>query len=119
MGRLRVRRPVQQIFRVLHELTDLVDVTRSVQIFSATIDPKAAGSRLGMARARKWIEELGAASPADIFGRGRHAVALLAEDNALAWRGQLPEPGEVGVLPAFAVEVAHRRLVVIAGEERR
>ncbi len=74
-----------------------------MQIFSATIDPtKLRAQGFGVARDRKRIEELSAASPADILGRGRHAVALLAEDNALAWRGQLPEPGEVGVLPAFA-----------------
>ena len=80
-----------------------MDVTRLVQIFSATIDPtKLRTQGFGVARDRKRIEELSAATPADILGRGRHAVALLAEDNALAWRGQLPEPSEVGVLPAFA-----------------
>jgi len=71
-----------------------------------------------VARDLKGIEEFCAATAAPILGRGRHAVAALAEDDALPWRRHLPVPVEVGVLPAFAVKVGHRRLVLIAAEER-
>ena len=74
----------------------------------------AASSQFGMARDGEGSEQLSTATYAQTVGRRRHAGALLAEDDALVWRGHLPERGEVAVLPALAVELAHRRLVLVA-----
>ena len=71
-----------------------------------------------MTRDGKGIEQLGAAAAAHAVGGGRHAFALLAEDDALVRRCHLPQRGEVAVSPAVTEEVPHGRLVLIAGEER-
>jgi hypothetical protein len=64
------------------------------------------------------IEQLDAAALTQVIGGRCHAVALLAEDDTLMWRGHLPECGEVAVRPALAVQLPHGRLVLSAGEER-
>src|SRR5262249_22288855 len=78
---------------------------------------KTSRSAAGMARRPGGVEQLGA-TPATRTGRSRRdAVAVLAEDDPLTWRGALPQPGEVAVLPAALEQLAHGRLVLLAAEE--
>src|SRR4051794_20893573 len=79
---------------------------------------KRSRSWADMGRTRVRVEKLDAAADAAPLCRRGHAVTLLAEDHPLAWRVHLPHGGEVTVLPAVAEELAHRRLMFRAGEER-
>src|SRR5947209_5711561 len=91
---------------------------RSARTWPANVASRnAVKSVVDMARGGEGIEQFGTAADAHAIGSGRHAVAVLAEDDALAGRRHLPQPGEMAVLPAVAEELTHRRLVLVAREE--
>src|SRR5437868_1478442 len=77
----------------------------------------AVRSAVDMAHAPVRVEQLGPALAAVRLCRRGDPVADLAEDDALPRRGRLPQAREVGVLPAVAEQLLHRRLMLLAREE--